>query len=127
MPAARRRVPAALALAAALAFAAASPAQAHHAWRWTTGGTIEVNGIVETARLGAPHGVLSLKVEDKTWTVEVGKPRRNARAGLTDDKLRPGVALVAAREPSADTGQRLVKAASVWVDGARRDLHPERT
>lgn len=39
-----------------LAFA--GPVMAHHGWRWTADGNFELTGIIKSARLGNPHGVL---------------------------------------------------------------------
>ena len=35
---------------------------AHHGWRWTTGGNIELTGLITEARLGNPHGILTVDV-----------------------------------------------------------------
>ena len=55
-------------------------ALAHHGRSWTTGGNIDLTGIIRTVRLGNPHGVLEVDVEDEEWTVEVGQPWRNKLA-----------------------------------------------
>ncbi|MEQ9200911.1 MAG: hypothetical protein RLN80_13065, partial [Rhodospirillales bacterium] len=62
-------------LLAAIGFS--STAHAHHGWRWTADGNVEVIGIVKSATLGNPHGVLILDVEGEEWTAEVGQPWRN--------------------------------------------------
>ena len=57
---------------------------AHHGWSWTTGGNIDLTGIVKTVRLGNPHGVLKIDVEGEVWTAEVGQPgATNAPASRT--------------------------------------------
>jgi hypothetical protein len=71
-----------LLLAGILVFAMQATALAHHGWTWTTGGNIDLTGVIKTASLGNPHGVLTVDVEGETWTVEVGQPWRNERAGL---------------------------------------------
>ena len=43
---------------------------AHHGWRWTTGGNIELTGMITAARLGNPHGVLTVDAEGQVWRVE---------------------------------------------------------
>jgi hypothetical protein len=113
-------------LLAAAGLAAATAAQAHHGWRWTTGDNIEVIGVVETARLGNPHGVITLRVEDEVWTVEVGQPWRNERAGLTDADFAPGAELRIEGEPSADVSDRLLKAERIWIGEDLHDLYPGR-
>ncbi len=109
-------------LMAILAF----PAHAHHGWRWTTGGNIELTGVISEAKLGNPHGVLKVDVEGEEWTVEVGQPWRNERAGIGDGDLAPGVELKVSGEPSADPDAKLLKAERLWLDGNLHELYPER-
>lgn len=112
------------AAAAALA-ATAAPALAHHGWSWTSGGNIELTGVVREARLGNPHGELTVQAGDETWTVEVGQPWRNDRAGVTDAMLAPGREITAVGEPAAD-GARLMKAERLIIDGTLHELYPGR-
>lgn len=111
---------------ALLAAALALPVAAHHGWRWTDGGRFELTGIVTEARLGNPHGILTVDAEGEVWTVEVGQPWRNERAGLTDDMLAPGVELTVIGERSADPDDLTVKAEAVIIDGQTYALYPER-
>ena len=111
---------------AALLALPATAALAHHGWSWTTGGHIEVTGVVKEARLGNPHGILILDVEGEDWTAEVGQPWRNQRAGLTDDKLQPGAEVTIVGEPASDPEEHRVKAIRVTIDGTHHDLYPER-
>lgn len=111
-------------LLAALLFPAA--AFAHHGWAWTTGGNIDLTGIIRTASLGNPHGVLEIDVEGETWTVEVGQPWRNERAGLKDGDLAPGTEIRVVGEPAADIAQKRVKAERLFIDGREYPLYPER-
>ena len=62
---------------------------AHHGWAWTTGGNIDLTGIIKTVRLGNPHGILKVDVEDEEWTVEVGQPWRNERARPSGTAIWP--------------------------------------
>jgi hypothetical protein len=109
-----------------LAALAATPAAAHHGWRWTSDGEFELTGVISAARLGNPHGVLTVTAEDETWQVEVGQPWRNAQAGLTDALLAPGTEIVARGHRSADPGQLLMKAERLVIDGQTYDLYPDR-
>lgn len=111
---------------ALLAGGLATPALAHHGWRWTDSGKFEVTGVVETADLGNPHGVLTLAVEDEIWTVQVGQPWRNARAGLTDDMLAPGTEVTILGARSANPEELLVKAEAVSIGGTQYVLYPNR-
>jgi len=115
--------------AALIAFGLAAPAGqgiAHHGWSWTTGGNIELTGIIKTARLGNPHGVLEVDVEGEIWTLEVGQPWRNKRAGLKDGDLAVGVEIKAIGEPSDDTSRKLLKAERLFLGKREYILYPDR-
>ncbi|MGQ0567897.1 MAG: DUF6152 family protein [Gemmobacter sp.] len=105
----------------------AGPALAHHGWRWTEDGEFELTGVITAARLGNPHGVLTVDAEGEVWTVEVGQPWRNEAAGLTDAMLVPGVEIVARGQRSADPQQRLMKAERIAIGGTVHDLYPDRS
>ena len=112
-----------------LALALALPtgtALAHHGWAWTTGGNLELTGVIAQARLGNPHGLLEVDVEGERWTVEVGQPWRNERAGLKDGDLAPGVEIRAVGEPAADAADRRLKAERLFIGGQEYQLYPER-
>lgn len=110
----------------ALVLAAPAAALAHHGWSWTTGGNIDLTGVIETVELGMPHGLITVNVEGEIWQVEVGQPWRNERAGIGPDALAPGVELRAVGEPSADPAARLMKAERLWIGGKEHPLYPER-
>ncbi|MEW5421075.1 DUF6152 family protein [Amorphus sp. 3PC139-8] len=101
-------------------------ASAHHGWSWTTGQNIDLTGVIMEARLGNPHGVLEVDVEGETWTVEVGQPWRNDRAGLKQGDLAEGVEVRVIGEPSSDVSARRVKAERIYLDGQEYPLYPER-
>jgi hypothetical protein len=101
-------------------------ASAHHGWRWTTGGNIELTGIIVEARLGNPHGELTVDVDGERWTVEVGQPWRNDRAGLSDGDFATGTEIRVEGEPSADADERLLKVERLWIGGTKYELYPER-
>ncbi len=106
--------------------AGAVQAHAHHGWAWTTGGNIELSGVIRTASLGNPHGVLTVSANNETWTVEVGQPWRNARAGLKDGDLAPGVEIRIVGEPSANIEDRKLKAERLFINGQEYPLYPNR-
>ena len=110
----------------ALAVAAATPALAHHGWRWTEGGEFELTGVVTEARLGNPHGLLTIDADGEPWTAEVGQPWRNERAGLADVMMAPGAELTILGERSADPEELRVKAEAVVIDGQTFILYPDR-
>lgn len=99
---------------------------AHHGWSWTTGGNIQLTGMIVEASLGNPHGELEVDVDDERWTVEVGQPWRNARAGLEDGDLAPGTEITAEGEPDDDPETRVLKVERLWIDDRKYELYPER-
>ena len=99
---------------------------AHHGWSWTTGGNIQLTGIIAEARLGNPHGVLVIDADGDRWTVEVGQPWRNERAGLKDGDLAPGNEIKVEGEPSANIEDRRLKVERLWLDGSKYELYPNR-
>lgn len=101
-------------------------AYAHHGWRWTADGNVEVIGIIKSATLGNPHGVLILDVEGEEWTAEVGQPWRNARAGLSDDLMTPGTEITIIGQRSADPKEKRVKAERIKISNKLYELYPER-
>lgn len=104
----------------------AGAALAHHGWAWTTGDNIELVGVIEEVRLGNPHGLLEVSVEGESWTVEVGQPWRNERAGLKEGDLAPGVEIRAVGEPAADPADKRLKAERLFIGGREYELYPER-
>ena len=63
---------------------------------------------------------------DDAWIVEVGQPWRNERAGLTEALLRPGRTMTVHGHRSANTGERLVKAERIVIEGRDYNLYPDR-
>jgi len=120
-----KRVLAAL-LAGLWMIAPIAPASAHHGWSWTTGDNIELTGVIVATRLGNPHGVLEVDVEGEIWTVEVGQPWRNDRAGLKDGDLTEGVEIRAIGEPSDDISERRLKVERLYLGDREYDLYPAR-
>ena len=99
---------------------------AHHGWSWTTGGNIDLSGIIKTVRLGNPHGVLKIDVEGEEWTAEVGQPWRNDRAGLKNGDLAVGVEIRLIGEPAADISERLIKVERLFLGNREYILYPGR-
>ncbi len=101
-------------------------ALAHHGWSWTTGGNIQLTGIIVEAKLGNPHGELLIDAEGDRWVAQVGQPWRNERAGLKDGDLDPGTEIKVEGEPSANIEDRLLKVERLWIDGTKYELYPNR-
>ena len=103
---------------------ASAPALAHHGWNWATEEDYDVTGTITEARLGNPHGELTLDVDGEEWSVEVGQPWRNERAGLTDELLREGREITVHGEAAPEDAR--IKAVRVVVDGEDYVLYPDR-
>ena len=105
----------------------AGTAQAHHGWSWAEDDTFELTGVVKSAKLGNPHGILRVDAKGEEWTVEVGQPWRNERAGLRDSMLVKGVELTVQGNRAKDQKLKVVKAARVIIKGRTYNLYPERS
>ncbi len=102
------------------------PGMAHHGWSWTTGGNIELAGVIQKTSLGMPHGIVYVDAEGEVWTVEVGQPWRNERAGLKPGDLAKGVEIRVVGEPSADVADKLLKAERLYIGKREYVLYPDR-
>jgi hypothetical protein len=111
----------------AIVLIAAGGAQAHHGWTWAEDATFELTGVIKSARLGNPHGLLKVDAKGEEWTVEVGQPWRNERAGLKDSMLVKGVELTIQGNRAKDPKLKVVKAARVIINGKTYNLYPERS
>jgi hypothetical protein len=101
-------------------------AHAHHGWGWATDEEFELTGRIVAVRLGNPHGEVDLESGGEQWTVEVGQPWRNQRAGLTAELLGVGRVITVYGHRSAREGERVVKAERVVIDGEHYVLYPGR-
>ncbi len=99
---------------------------AHHGWSWTTGENVRLTGTIAEVRLGYPHGELTLDVDGAAYTVEVGQPWRNQRAGLGEGDFAPGRQMTVQGEVASDPDARVLKVERLWIDGERYELYPER-
>ena len=109
-----------------LAVLGGSAALGHHGWRWTEGGNFELVGLIKAVRLGNPHGVLTLDADGEIWTVEVGQPWRNERAGLKDEMFAIGTEVTISGERSTDPDNKLMKAERVIIKDKLYNLYPNR-
>ena len=104
----------------------AAPLLAHHGWAWATDEEFELGGTVKQVRHGNPHGTMVMATRLGDWTVEIGQPWRNERAGLTREVLRPGTRLLVHGHRSARKGERLMKAERIVIAGKSYNLYPDR-
>lgn len=104
----------------------AAPIAAHHGWGWTTDEEFELTGTIKQVRHGNPHGTMLLATRAGNWTVEIGQPWRNARAGLTKQLLKPGTRLLVHGHRSARKNERLMKAERIVIGTKSYNLYPDR-
>jgi hypothetical protein len=117
----------AIVAAAAIVWAGFAPmAVAHHGWSWAEAENSEITGTVEKVQLGNPHGEVTIVVGGERWTVEVGQPWRNERAGLTPELLKAGASITAQGHRSRDKSEKLFKAERIVIDGKSYNLYPDR-
>jgi hypothetical protein len=115
---------AAIALAGAALFA--TRGYAHHGWSWAEDENFELTGVIKSAQLGNPHGLLTVTANKEDWTVEVGQPWRNERAGLTDSMLAKGVEATFQGHRAKDKKKRVMKAERIIIAGKLYNLYPDR-
>ena len=109
-----------------------------HHWRRAGPPRLGMGGAIEfradrrdqvgKARQSAGLLKVSAKREGKEeeWTVEVGQPWRNERAGLKDSMLVKSVELTIQGNRAKDPKLKVVKAARVIINGKTYNLYPER-
>lgn len=98
----------------------------HHGWGWASDELSRLDGEIVDVRLGNPHGEVDIDVDGEIWTIEVGQPWRNERAGLSADLLPEGAEVSVLGNASAREGERLLKAVRVTINGTHHDLYPGR-
>ncbi len=101
-------------------------AHAHHGWGWTSDKEFSITGKVVEARLGNPHGEVTVEVDGDEWLVEVGQPWRNERAGLSDEHFSEGREVTIEGHRAEDEDEHRMKAIRVIIDGENHDLYPDR-
>ena len=112
---------------AAATLAPVVAAHAHHGWSWAEDSNFELTGVIKSAKLGNPHGILKVDAKGAEWTVEVGQPWRNERAGLKDSMLAKGVELTIQGNRAKDPKLKVVKANRVVIKGQTYNLYPARS
>ena len=111
---------------AALAFAWATAALAHHGWSWTQDGFFELEGIITAIYLGNPHAALDVDVEGEAWRIELAPPRQTQNAGFTEVSAKVGDEVTAIGNRSRDETEPRMKAVRIIVNGETFDVYPNR-
>jgi hypothetical protein len=115
-----------LALAAAVA-ALSSPSAAHHGWVAYEAAEFSLTGVVVSANLGGPHGLLRVRAGRAVWDVVLAPPTRNARAGLTAGAVRQGTRVTARGHRHRNHRRLEMKTERLVIGNRTFDLYPERS
>lgn len=110
--------------AAALALAAGA-AHAHHGWAIYSEQEGQVSGVVESASLGQPHGLIRVRTTEGVWAVMLAPPAAIERSGLTLQAVPKG-ARVTARGHKRTDGTLEIKTERLVVGSRTYDLYPAR-
>ena len=116
-----------LAALAAVGLGIAVSASAHHGWGGYGSEDFSLNGTVQSANLGGPHGVV--RVQDgggRVWDVVLGPPRNQSRAGLTEAELPAGADVVASGHRHLDPNRLEMKTERLRVGQRVFDIYPDR-
>ena len=113
-----------LGLSAALALSAGA-AFAHHGWNSYSDQEGQVVGVVESAELGAPHGLLKVRTSDGLWDVLLSPPAAIERSGLTLQAIPKGARVTAKGHKRID-GTKEIKTERLVVGDRTFDLYPAR-
>jgi hypothetical protein len=112
-------------VAAALSLGLAGAAFAHHGWSTYSDQESEVSGVVESAELGAPHGLIRVKNAQGTWAVMLSPPAGIQRSGLTLAAIPKGAKVTAKGHKRID-GTLEIKTERLVVGPKTYDLYPNR-
>jgi hypothetical protein len=115
-----------LIVAGALA-ALALPAAAHHGWTGYDQKDFAVTGVVQSASLDWPHGLLKVKAADGIWDVVLSPPNGIANAGLTLAAVPAGTKVTARGHRHLDPARKEIKTERLVVGAKTYDLYPNRS
>jgi hypothetical protein len=103
----------------------AGAAFAHHGWTIYSNQETQVAGVVESAELGAPHGLLKVRSADGLWDVMLAPPGAIQRSGLTLEAIPKGTRVTARGHKRTD-GTKEIKTERLVVGARTFDLYPAR-
>ena len=106
--------------------AVAAPAGAHHGWAGYQGADFQLSGVVVSATLGQPHGLIKLRAQGGVWDVVLSPLRGIERAGLTRAALPAGTRLTAHGHRHNDAKRLEMKTERLVIGGRTYDLYPSR-
>ncbi|MET0274586.1 MAG: DUF6152 family protein [Phenylobacterium sp.] len=115
-------------IAAGALAALALPAAAHHGWTGYDQKDFALTGVVQTASLDWPHGLLKVKAADGgVWDVVLAPPNAIANAGLTMAAVLAGTKVTARGHRHLDPARKEIKTERLVVGTKTYDLYPNRS
>lgn len=114
-------------IAAAALAALALPANAHHGWTGYDQQDFALSGVVQSASLGWPHGVLKVRAADGVWDVVLAPPNAIAAAGLFPGAVPAGTQVTARGHRHLDPARKEIKTERLVVGTKTYDLYPNRS
>jgi len=76
--------------------ALAAPAAAHHGWgSYDAGNPVTVTGPITASKYENPHATISVKGNDKTWTVTLAPTFRMQNRGASPEMVAVGKTVIA--------------------------------
>jgi hypothetical protein len=113
--------------ASAAMLALALPALAHHGWANYQDTDFEITGVVQSATLGAPHGLIVVKTANGVWNALLAPPGGIQHAGLTLSAIPVGTTVTARGHRHADLARLEIKTERLVVGNRTYDLYPNRS
>lgn len=104
-----------------------TPVLAHHGWSAYGDEEFALTGSIQSVEIGNPHGVIKLRdKQDRVWSVILGPPARNNRAGISADLLPADLAITARGHRHRDKDRLEMKAERLSIGERVFDIYPER-
>jgi len=111
----------AITIAAGLAFAAGA-AFAHHGWgSYDAAKPITVAGPIQTSKFENPHATITVRGDDKVWTVTLAPTSRMSSRGATAQVIAVGKTVSAYGYPSTATPGEM-RAERITIDGKTYEM-----
>src|SRR6476620_9544481 len=93
---------------ALLALFVAANAAAHHGWsEYDANRPLRLEGVIQESGYTHPHGFVTLKTADKTWTAGLAPPTRMENRGLAKDMLNPSGSATVVGDPNRDKPEEM--------------------
>jgi hypothetical protein len=100
-----------------LLLAAPAAVLAHHGWgSYDASKTVAVEGPIQTSKFGNPHATITVKAQDKVWTVTLAPTSRMESRGAPADFIAVGK-MIKAEGYASKADPNEMRAERITVDG----------